>query len=382
MKRMAVGIMSGTSLDGIDVCLAQVEGTSKETQVEILAFETYPMEDNLKGLIKEAMHPSTCTPALMSSLNMMLGYTFGDAVVKLCSSYGIQSEELDFVASHGQTIWHINEDDGLYVKSSLQLGDGAAIAAKVKTTVITNFRTADIAAGGVGAPLVPYVDYLLFSDDHKHRSLHNLGGISNMTVLQKGGREEDMIAFDTGPANLMMDRAMMVLYGKAYDQDGQIASSGKKIPELHRLLMSHPYLNEKPPKSTGRELFGDAYTDEILHLFQHEKKEDIMYTLTMFTKDSIVKAYQDFILNHIKLDEIIFSGGGAYNQFLLEEMKKSMPDINILKLEDIGFDSKAKEALAFLILGNETINHKPSNLLKATGAKRKAILGQIQYYLK
>jgi len=378
---MAVGIMSGTSLDGIDVCLAEIDGSFLQTKVKVLSFETYPIELNLMKKIKDAMKDDACTPALISSLNMELGYAFGDAVLALCKSYGIDSKDLAFVASHGQTIWHINEDNSEYIKSSLQLGDGSAIASKVKTTVVSNFRTADIAAGGVGAPLVPYVDYVLFSDPKKTRALHNLGGISNMTVLKAGGTLDEMIAFDTGPANLMIDYAMLSLFGKPYDQDGNTASNGKVIRPLHKLLMAHPYLEQKPPKSTGRELFGDAYTKDILALFKNEKKEDLIRTFTEFTKDSIVKAYKDFVMNDVKLDEIIFSGGGAYNTFLMNEIKKELKEIKIMILEELGYDSKAKEALAFLILGNETINRKPSNATKATGAKKQTILGQVSYYL-
>jgi len=381
MKKMAVGIMSGTSLDGIDICLAEIDGSFLQTKVKVLAFETYPIETNLMKKIKDAMKEDTCTPQLISSLNMELGYAFGDAVLALCKSHGIDSNDLFFVASHGQTIWHINEDDGEYIKSSLQLGDGSAIASKVKTTVISNFRTADIAAGGVGAPLVPYVDYVLFSDSKKTRALHNLGGISNMTVLKAGGSLDEMIAFDTGPANLMIDYAMMTLFGKSYDQNGYTASQGKVIQPLHQLLMAHPYLDQKPPKSTGRELFGDAYTKDILEIFKDEKKEDLVRTFTEFTKDSIVKAYKDFVMKDLKLDEIIFSGGGAYNRFLIDAIKKELNDVSIMTLEELGYDSKAKEALAFLILGNETMNHKPSNAIKATGAKRQTILGQVSYYL-
>lgn len=380
MKKMAVGIMSGTSLDGIDVVLASIEGSYLKTQVHMIAYELFPLDPKLKQKIMDAMNKDTCSAALISSLNMELGYAFGNAAKSLCEKKGIPLSQIDYVASHGQTIWHINEDDQNDVKSSLQLGDGSAIASIMQTTVVSNFRNADIAAGGVGAPLVPYVDYLLFSDEKKSRSLHNLGGISNMTVLKASSNEDDIIAFDTGPANMMIDRAMMVLFHKPYDQNGDVARSGHLIPAMLHELMNHPYLNQKPPKSTGREVFGDSYTDLIIKRYAQEKKEDIVTTLTHFTAQSIVKAYQDDVLPYVNLDEIIFSGGGAYNAFLLELIGDELKPVMIKKLDDDHYDSKAKEALAFLVLGNETLNHQPSNMLKATGAKHKAILGQINYF--
>ena len=382
MKKMAVGIMSGTSLDGIDVVLASIEGSYQTTQVKMLAYEMFPIEPQLKKKIMDAMREDTCSPALISSLNMELGYAFGHAAKSLVDHMGIPLQKIDFVASHGQTIWHINEDDKSFVRSSLQLGDGSAIASIMETTVVSNFRNADIAAGGTGAPLVPYVDYLLFTDKVKSRSLHNLGGISNMTVLKANGTEDDVIAFDTGPANMMIDRAMMVLYQKPYDAFGEVARSGHIIPAMLYELMNHPYLNQKPPKSTGREVFGDQYTDQLIKRYKDEKSEDIISTLTHFTAQSIVKSYQDDVLPHIVLDEIIFSGGGAYNTYLLELIKEELKPIEVKTLENYHYDSKAKEALAFLVLGNETLNHKASNMLKATGAKHKTILGQINYFIK
>lgn len=382
MKKMAVGIMSGTSLDGIDVVIASIEGFYKDTQIEIKAFKTYPFEEQMVQKIKDAMSDKTCTPALIASLHMELGYAFGYAAKKLCEENNIALSNIDFVASHGQTIWHINEDSSYFHRASLQLGEGSAIAAIMKTTVISNFRCADIAQGGVGAPLVPFVDYILFSDDNITRSLHNLGGISNMTILKAGGSEDDVIAFDTGPANMMINRAVQVLYQKSYDEDGKIARSGKVIKRMLDELMNHPYLKQVPPKSTGREIFGDVYTDVYIEIYKNEHKEDIIATLTHFTALSIIKAYQDFICHKEHIDEIIFSGGGAKNSYLLELIKKGLQNIEIKRLEDDYFDSQIKEALAFLILGNETLHHNPSNMLKATGAKQKAILGQINYFHK
>lgn len=381
MKQMAIGIMSGTSLDGIDVVVANIEGTYLSTKVEIVAFQTIPIDEPLKEEIRQAMNEKAATPALLSSLNMKLGYAFGHAAKKVCEDAHISLELIDFAASHGQTIWHINENQGHLIQSSLQLGDPSAIASILKTTVVSNFRNADIASGGVGAPLVPYVDFILFSDPQRSRSLHNLGGISNLTYLPKGASENDVIALDTGPANMMIDHAMQILYQKPYDENGQIAKQGKLIPKLYQEIMNYLFFRLEPPKSTGREVFGNQLTDQIISTYSNEKPEDIIHTLTMITIQSIVDAYQTWIIPKHGLDEIIFSGGGAYNSFILESIQKQLPETKILKLEDLGFHSKAKEALAFLILGHETLSLKPSNLLKATGAKRKVILGQVTYWV-
>lgn len=381
MKQTAIGIMSGTSLDGIDVVIAHIEGTYLQTRVKTLAFKTIPFDESLKDDIRQAMNEKAATPALLSSLNMKLGYAFGHAAKQVCDAYHIPLENIDFVSSHGQTIWHINDNQGNFIKSSLQLGDPSALASIVQTTVVSNFRTADIAAGGIGAPLVPYVDFILFSDEKRSRALHNLGGISNLTYLPKGSKEDDVIAFDTGPANMMIDRAMQCLYGKPYDDKGQTAHQGTVIQPLLDELCCHPYFTMQPPKSTGREVFGDQLTDNYLAKYQHEKPEDIIHTLTQFTIDTIVDAYERWIIPIHGLDDIIFSGGGAYNDFMLQAIQQRLPRVSIKRLEDLGFDSKAKEALAFLILGHETLAKNPANLLKATGAKRKAILGQVTYWV-
>ncbi len=382
MKDMAVGIMSGTSLDGIDVVIASIDGLGKSTTVELVAFETFPFDPLLKRKIIEALNPKHCSLELITSLNMELGYAFGFAAKSLCAKQGIPLEQIAFVSSHGQTLWHINEDSKEYVRSSLQLGDGAAIASIMKTTVITNFRNADISEGGVGAPLVPYVDYILYRKEDKTRVLHNIGGISNVTVIPKHAKESDVFAFDTGPGNMMIDEAMQTLYQRSYDADGKIASSGQLIFALMNELMAHPYLTMLPPKSTGREVFGVHYTKKLITLYQNEKPEDIIHTLSMFTVNSIVSQFKSFILPKHNVDEVIISGGGMHNQFLVNELKKKLPEMNFLPIEAISGHTDAKEALAFLILGHETLHQHPSNLLSATGAKRKAILGQVTYYHK
>ncbi|HBG33428.1 MAG TPA: anhydro-N-acetylmuramic acid kinase, partial [Acholeplasmataceae bacterium] len=233
-----------------------------------------------------------------------------------------------------------------------------------------------------GAPLVPFADYILFTSPLRSRAIHNIGGIANQTVLPKAGRLDDVFAFDSGPGNMMIDYAMKTLYGKPFDQNGDIAKSGSIISSMMNELFNNPYFKKIPPKSTGRELFGDSYTDMIIKKYEHHEKKDIISTLTHFTSRTIIDSYKDFVFPKIQLDEIIFSGGGSYNSFLIETIASGLPGISIRKLEDLGYDSASKEALAFIILGNETLNHQPSNVKSATGAKKHVILGQINDVFK
>lgn len=382
MKKLAVGIMSGTSLDGIDIVIAKIEGHFLDTSVDVVAFETISYSEIIKDKIIQSMDFRQCNPKLICSLNYELSYAYYEAIKEVCSNNNISLMDIDFIACHGQTIYHINEDSDSEVKSSLQLGDGSVLANISHKTVVSNFRSADIAVGGVGAPLVPYADYILFLDQEISRSLHNIGGISNLTYLQVGSSLEEVIAFDTGPGNMIIDYFAKKFFSLPYDASGDIARKGRLNQRLISFLMSHSYLKQLPPKSTGRELFGDTFALEVLKQFQDLPQEDILCTITHFTAKSIAKAYEDFILKNHPLDEIVFSGGGARNDFLLELVHHYLPSIHIKKSSEFGIDESAKEALAFLILGNETLNMQSSNVKAATGANQFVILGQISYVLQ
>ena len=382
MKKLAIGIMSGTSLDGIDVLISEIEGSSTHTKIKPIAFKTYPFEETLLHKIKRAFTLDQSSSALLCSLNFELGEVFASAAKRLVEEEHMKMDSIDFIASHGQTIYHISTPTDDLIKSSLQLGEGAVIASMCNTTVVSNFRAADIAAGGQGAPLVPFADYILFMDSKKNRAIHNIGGIANQTVLPKASSLDDVFAFDSGPGNMMIDYAVKKLYDKPFDEDGKIARSGKIIPKMLNELLNIPYLKSKPPKSTGRELFGDSYTEMIITKYKAHNKADIISTLTHLTSRTIIDSYKDFVLPKVKLDEIIFCGGGSYNTYLIETISEGLPGISIKKLEDLGYDSASKEALAFIILGNETLNHQPSNVMGATGAKKHVILGQVNYVVK
>jgi anhydro-N-acetylmuramic acid kinase len=379
MEKLAIGLMSGTSLDGIDVALAKIRGVNLTTKLTPLGFKTYPFDASLISRIHQAMDPKTSSSELLCSLNVELAYAFAQAVFKFCQEHHIDLKDVNYIASHGQTIYHITNQMNHLFPSSLQLGDGTVLAQLTKTTVVSNFRNADIAQGGQGAPLVPFADYILFRTQH-HRAIHNLGGISNFTYIKRNAKKEDIIAFDTGPGNMMIDEAMRMLYQKPYDKDGDIARSGQCIKALYDEIIKDTYFKLIPPKSTGREKFGKRQTYTWIKPYLNHPKEDIIHTLTAITIDSIVDAYQTFILSNHPLDEIIFCGGGAHNLYIIESIKSRLPSIKINHIESLGYQSDAKEALAFIILGNQTLYKEPSNIPNATGAKHLAVLGQVSYH--
>lgn len=377
--KYCVGIMSGTSLDGIDVALCKIRGSGLDIDVKLIDFQTYPYSAKLLYDIKQSLDLSTSNAQLLCSLNFKLGIEYANAVKKLVSANCLNLKDIAFIASHGQTIYHQANSDEQFVKSSLQLGDAATIAYQCQTIVVSNFRAGDIAAGGNGAPLIPYVDYILYRDKNKSRAFHNIGGIANTTIIRKNANIDDIYAFDTGPGNMMINRAMEVLFNRDYDKDGDIAAAGIVIVDMLQELLENPYLKQKPPKSTGRELFGVEFTDKIIAKYKQNRPEDIVHTLTIFTAKSIAVAYQDFVFNKHKLDQIIFTGGGAYNKFLIKTISDLL-DVEVLTFEDLGENSNAKEAIAFAVLGNETLHQKYNNVPVATGAENNVILGQVNLY--
>ncbi len=376
---LAVGLMSGTSLDGVDVVLCDITGKDEDTQVQQLNFKTYEIPEYLRDKIRKCCSRELVPVELICSLNFELGQLFAEAVKKLCEESSVSLEDIAFIASHGQTIFHIPKAFSDYVPSTLQIGEAAIIANECRTTVISNFRVMDMAVGGEGAPLVPYSEYLLYADENQTVALQNIGGIGNVTFLPKKGDFTKVIAFDTGPGNMMIDGAVQKLYGEKFDKNGEYASKGKLIPLLAEELKNHPYFALDIPKTTGRELFGEHYTYALLEKYQDYNKNDIIFTLTWFTAYSIAYHYKKYFIHQYHLDKCIIAGGGAYNKSLINLIKKELPEIEILIQEDLGYSSEAKEAIAFVILGNQTYHMKPSNVPSATGARKNVILGQITY---
>ncbi|WP_346988991.1 anhydro-N-acetylmuramic acid kinase AnmK, partial [Bacillus sp. SW7] len=337
--------------------------------------------NDIKSEIQQALSIENSNVQLICSLNFKLGLCFANAVKEVCKEANFSLEQLDLIGSHGQTIYHQPKQDGNGIPSTLQIGEPAVIAYETNTTVISNFRTMDMAAGGQGAPLVPYSEVILYRDPSKNRLLQNIGGISNVTVIPNQQSDQNVIAFDTGPGNMIIDEVCQRLFQLPYDQNGEIAKQGRVVDEILTYCMSHPFLKMNPPKSTGREQFGEKFASELLKRFEKHSKENILTTVTMFTANSIVHHYKKFILPYYEIDEVILGGGGSYNSTLVEMLRNGLKDENcaIFIQEDIGYSSEAKEAIAFAILANETHHCNPSNVPSATGAKQSVVLGNITF---
>lgn len=370
--------MSGTSLDGVDVALVEIKGAGLTTAVTLLDFLTLPYTASLRQRIETACDKEKSNVALICSLNFELGNVFLSGCQTILTKNKVANDQLDFVASHGQTIWHQPFTDENYFSSTLQIGEGSVIAYGLNIPVIENFRVMDMAAGGLGAPLVPYSEYLLYRKKDRLVLLQNIGGIGNVTVIPPDATLNDVTAFDTGPGNMMIDAACEKLFHLPYDNGGQLAALGKIIPSLAKELRAHPYLAQQPPKTTGREMFGAFFVDDLLSRYHAFNSHDILATLTDFTAFTISDSYHHFVFSG-KEDaaQIILGGGGAYNLTLKQMLHDYLPKCDIVTQEELGFSSAAKEAIAFAILGNETLHQHSSNVSSATGAKEAVVLGKI-----
>ncbi|MCQ6521067.1 MULTISPECIES: anhydro-N-acetylmuramic acid kinase AnmK [Bacillus] len=375
------GVMSGTSLDGIDVALVRIEGSGVDSKVKLIHFTTVPFRNDIKSEIQQALSIENSNVQLICSLNFKLGLCFANAVKEVCKEANFSLEQLDLIGSHGQTIYHQPNPEGNIISSTLQIGEPAVIAYDTNTTVISNFRTMDMAAGGQGAPLVPYSEVILYRDPSKNRLLQNIGGIGNVTVIPSQKSDQNVIAFDTGPGNMIIDEVCQRLFQLPYDQNGEIAEQGEVVDEILTYCMNHPFLKMNPPKSTGREQFGEEFVSQLLKRYEKYSKENILTTVTMFTASSIVYHYKEFILPYYEIAEVILGGGGSYNDTLVEMIRYGLKDekCTIFIQEDIGYSSEAKEAIAFAILANETYHRNPSNVPSATGAKKSVVLGNVTY---
>jgi anhydro-N-acetylmuramic acid kinase len=296
----------------------------------------------------------------------------------------MKPEEVDLIGSHGQTISHmptaVKEGDRL-LRSTLQIAEPAVIAERTGVTTVADFRTRDVAAGGFGAPLVPYADLILFSDKEKGRALQNIGGIANVTYLPPGGGIEGIIAFDSGPGNMIIDRiTVLATHGRlAYDAEGVMASEGTPDEKFLQKLMAHPFLVLKPPKTTGREDFGILFSDRVFHEAKRAGMShlDLLATVTAFTARSMAEAYRRFVLPKGPLAEVILCGGGSHNKTLVRFFRNYLEQVPVKKMEELGIPGDAKEAMSFAILANETISGNPNNVPSATGARSPAVLGKI-----
>lgn len=374
---LAAGCMSGTSLDGLDVALVRITEEGDVLDADLLYFSNTPLDTALREQIRQCCDPTGSSVDKICSLNAALGAFTAQAVLRCCGEAGIPPHSLHFIASHGQTIYHIPQPQGGMVRSTLQIGDPAMIAYGSGVQVVSDFRTMDIAAGGQGAPLVPYTEYRLYRR-HAPCALQNIGGIANVTVLPHPNcTPEEVFAFDTGPGNMVIDALAKQLLGLDYDPAGQHAAQGCVDETLLAQLLNMDYIRAQPPKTTGRELFGDAFAAQLISQNGHRSPQDLLATATAFTARSIAENYRDFVFPTCPHPAIIVGGGGAYNQTLLAMLRAELPGHTVCTQEDLGYSSDAKEAIAFAVLGYETLCGRPSNLPRVTGAERCVLLGNI-----
>jgi anhydro-N-acetylmuramic acid kinase len=374
------GLMSGTSADGVDAAIVDITPAGR---VRVVAFATFPYPPALRRRILDIAHADTARVDDLCHLNFALGEVFADALVRLARRSRIALRSIDLVGSHGQTVRHLpkRRRGG----ATLQLAEPSVIAERTGILTVADFRPRDVAAGGEGAPLVPYADWLLFRDRRKARAVQNIGGIANVTFLPGGtfrvprASLAKLIAFDTGPGNMVIDRAAeRASRGRArYDAGGRLAARGRVDAALLGELMRHPYLARRPPKSTGRETFGRAFADTLYDRARRRgmRPADIVATVTAWTAEAIADAYRRFLPR--TPDEVILSGGGTRNATLLARLAEAVAPARVQLSDAFGIDADAKEAVSFAILAWATVRGQANNVPSATGAERAVVLGKI-----
>ena len=366
-----IGLMSGTSLDGIDAVLVQFENE----QVTVLESICLPLTSNLKDEIKSLINPADNEINRLAALDVQLGKIFADVAIQLISQTKYKKENITAVGSHGQTIRHWPE--ALH-PSTLQIADPNIIAEITGMTTVADFRRRDMAAGGQGAPLVPAFHQQIFRDAKKNRVILNLGGIANITLLA-ADRNIPVTGFDTGPANTLMNHWIQQQQNKSYDDNGDWASSGQINESLLERLLDDDYFKLTPPKSTGTEYFNADWLTNKLSDFSSLAAEDIQASLTAFTAISIIDAIHKYALKVMPVDEVIICGGGVHNKYLLQKLEQGLPNIEVNNSAKYGIDPDYIEATAFAWLAKQTLQHKPGNLPEVTGANRAVILGGVYY---
>lgn len=381
--RRVVGLMSGTSADGIDAAVCEISGSGRQTRVRLLHAHTAPYPEALRTEVLAVSLPPGGTVDRLCRVNYAVGEVFAGAALHAIHAAGLQPADLQLIASHGQTVHHLPDAAplaALPTRSTLQLGEPAVIAQRTGILTVANFRAADIAAGGQGAPLVPYADWVLFGDGACDRAVQNIGGIGNVTFLPAGGGLDAVIAFDTGPGNMLIDAAVAHLTGgrQQCDTGGEWATTGQPDARLLAWLLQHPFLAQPPPRSTGREAFGATFfaraLEEAGRLALTEA--DLLATLTAFTVETIAGAYRRWLPRVPR--EVILGGGGVHNHTLRALLADALPEVRWRTHAEFGIPDDAKEAVAFAILGNETLLGVPANVPGATGA-RPAVLGQVAF---
>ena len=384
-RRMRVlGMMSGTSADGIDVALVRISGASPAISAKIEGHHHVRFPAKVRDAILRLANGAPTTTAEISQLNFLLGEEFARAAIAACKRWRVPLRQISLIGSHGQTIFHQGVAAGFLgqrVASTLQIGEPSIIAERTGVATIGDFRPADMAAGGQGAPLVPFMDYLLYRDPRIGRVALNIGGIANLTVIPAGARPDQVFAFDTGPGNMIVDAIVEITTrGRhRYDRDARIALRGKTVSPVLDRLLGDVYLRKSPPKTAGREQFGRAYAEKVLAWGKRHRAttEDLIRTATVFTSLSIADALRRFVLPRARVDELIVAGGGARNPLLMAQLAAALPEIEIVPASEFGIPAEAKEAFAFAVLAYEAYHGRANNLPSATGARHPAVMGKL-----
>ncbi|CAI8029887.1 Anhydro-N-acetylmuramic acid kinase [Geodia barretti] len=372
--------MSGTSVDGIDAAVVEITGHGLETTVNLIAFETFPFPPDVPQRILALCHPDTSRVDEICEMNFYIGYLFAEAVKHILQKNGIPTSDIDLIGSHGQTIHHYPFQGKIKIPSTLQIGEPAVIAHETGIPTIADFRVADMAAGGQGAPLVAYPDYLLFHDSVKTMGLLNIGGIANITVLPANGSFDSVSAADTGPGNMCIDAVVSEITDgrERYDQAGQRAAQGTPHQPLIDEWLNHPFFQLTPPKTTGREMFGHTLAMECLAACRKHSlsDNDSIATLTELTVQTIALYISQFVPEKNPIDTLYVSGGGVHNQTVMQRLNEALVGTAVEPVDNSGISADAKEAIAFAILANESLHGQAGNLPSATGASMRKILGK------
>ena len=421
-SRRVVGLISGTSMDGIDAALVHISGPATQPRVRLLAFETLPYAAPVRKSLLRIAAGEPATAGEISQLNFLLGELFAEAALRVCRKSYVPPSGLAAIGSHGQTIYHQGaptHEGGRSIASTLQIAEPSVIAERTGVPVVADFRTADMAAGGQGAPLVPMVDYLLLCDLSRGTVALNIGGIANFTVIPAGAEPEQVFGFDTGPGNMIIDGLVrhFTKGQKTYDDGGQWAVKGRVIDPLLAKMLRLPFFAQQPPKSAGREQFGRHFIEQFF-LAQKPlagaakrkrapfepsddrqsamgepggidnrqsaigdkpgaRPEDLLRTATELTARTIADALERFVPGKIAVHRLIISGGGAHNNLLVARLAQLLPRLSVHRSSQVGLDVDAKEAIAFAVLADRTMHGLPGNLPSVTGARRPVVLGKI-----
>jgi anhydro-N-acetylmuramic acid kinase len=383
--RLAVGLMSGTSLDGVDAALVRLGGPAEQPRVRLLAFVILPYPPEVRQWIMRVAAGEQTTVGEVSQLNFLLGELFAKAALRVCRVAHVSPQRISVIGSHGQTIYHQGRPElipghrAAVGPNTLQISEPAVIAERMGVPVVADFRTADVAAGGQGAPLVPMVDYLLLRHGQKGTVALNIGGVANVTVIPADAKPLDIVGFDTGPGNMVTDALVRHFTREraCYDAGGRVAALGKVNEPLLADALCHPFFLQPPPKTAGREQFGRAFVERYFLSRKHPRFENLLRTSVELTARTIAGALARFVFPGRKIDRLIVSGGGAHNRLLVKRLVELLPHLTVEPSERYGLPVDAKEALAFAILADRTLHGLPGNLPSVTGARRAVVLGKI-----